>query len=101
MKRISHYNWLYKNYEKVCKNANKPCHMGVISAHGDKLMRLKFMCEDLNLPFYKVSAMGLFVYEFYREHLAKDANEFAISLYNNHPEWYNGTGGEEDAIFEF
>lgn len=101
MQIISHYEWLHKNFEKVCKNAGKPCYMGAISAHGDKMTRLEFKCEELNLPFYEVSAMGLFVFLFYREHLANDMNEFAIKLYKEHPEWYKDCGGIEDATMNY
>lgn len=68
---------------------------GAISAHGDKLSNLKFKCEERNLPFYKISAIGLILH---MNRKFENFEEDSIKLYMEHPEWFDRCGGEEDAI---
>lgn len=101
-KVISHYKWLNKNYETVYKNVHGH-HLTYIpnnvSAHGDKLSNLRYACEDADVPFYKVSAIGLLMwYDKENGSSSKNFTSNCIKLYHEHPEWFEGCGGEEDAI---
>ena len=95
-KAINHYDWLHKNFEKFCKNANFKYFPGAIGAHGDKLSNLKYECEKRNLLFYKISAIGLIL--FMNEEF-ENFEENCIKLYIEHPEWFDGCG-DENAVME-
>lgn len=99
IKVINHYNWLEKNYEQFCKNSGHKYFPGEIVAHGDKLSDLKWYCEGNNLPFYKISAIGLVVFIYHKDMYLGKNNfiETVLKLYNKHPEWYEGCGDIEDA----
>lgn len=100
MNILNHYLWLEKNYEKFCLNSGFDYYPGAISADGDKLSLLKLKCEDKNLEFFKVSAIGLAIKNKFHSEKIQDCKTFedtCIYLFENHPEWYDGCGGIEDA----
>lgn len=100
MKILNHYKWLEKNYEKFCLNSGFDFYPGAIIADGDKLSLLKSKCNDKNLDFFKVAAIGLAIKSKFKNVKTQDSKTFeetCIHLFENNPEWYVGCGGIEDA----
>lgn len=66
----------------------------------DKLSLLKSKCNDKNLDFFKVAAIGLAIKSKFKNIKTQDSKTFeetCIHLFENNPEWYVGCGGIEDA----
>lgn len=93
MTNINHYDWLDRNYEIFCTNSGYVYHPGEVAASGDKLSALKFACEQVEVPFHKVAAIGLAIRKQFlggKKPDGKSFSETCIELYNAHPEWCEG-----------